>query len=280
VKARTLLLMCGLSLAGAVAADPLDGPRHNSDRWIFGPPSEGYDLQHKAPHTVPNAAIVPLPRPRPPLPQAMRAIEVATPTPATPEPPAVAVPQPTPSVTTGPQSASTPPPASAALDAIGQRAAETPTSAAIAPAKDTDGAAMPPVSVRDAVGGRIQIEAHDASVGQVLAALQDSHLIRLRAWDPPSGTITGTYTGTLPQVLSRILDGHDYFLRVTASGTELYAVSASGHTDAALRSGISSSTDAAAAPAPGFSLSPANPASQTQVRVTPSPAAKVRKRAQ
>jgi hypothetical protein len=140
-------------------------------------------------------------------------------------------------------------------------------------------AAMPPVSVRDAGGGRVQIEARDASVAQVLAALQASGLIRLSGSDQLSRTVSGTYTGTLPQVLSRILDGQSYFLRVTASGTELHAVdasrdtnaasrSASGDADAALRSGVAGNVEAAPAPAPAaaFALSTANPVSKARAR--------------
>jgi hypothetical protein len=138
------------------------------------------------------------------------------------------------------------------------------------PIKDNGGAAMPPVSVSDAGVGRVRIEAHEASLDQVLAALQDSHLIQLSAADPLSGTgtVTGTYTGTLPQVLSRILDGRNYFLRVTASGTELHAVSASSGT-----------VEPAAASAPGFSLSPPRAASEVPTGVAPNPAAKARARA-
>jgi len=136
-----------------------------------------------------------------------------------------------------------------------------------------------PVSVRDAGGGRVRIEAHDASVGQVLAALQESGLIRFSASDQLSRTVSGTYTGTLPQVLSRILDGTSYFLRVTASGTELHAVDASRGSDAPSRSAsgdsnatspgvIASNVEAAPAPVPAaaFALSTANPVSKARAR--------------
>jgi hypothetical protein len=164
--------------------------------------------------------------------------------------------------------------------------AETPTRA-VEPVGDNGDAAMPPVSVSDAGGGRVRIEAHDASLVQVLAALQDSRLIEFNAADALSGIITGTYIGTLPQVLTRILNGHDYFLRVTASGTELHAVKASGDSKAGSRNGVSSNIDAEVAPAPApepaLSLLPPSPVPREQVRVaprvTPSPAAKARARA-
>jgi hypothetical protein len=161
----------------------------------------------------------------------------------------------------------------------------------------------PPVSVRDAGGGSVQIEAHDASVGQVLAALQESGLIRLSAGlqvasDQLSRTVSGTYTGTLPQVLSRILEGHNYFLRVTASGTEFHAVDASRDSKAALRSGpgdtnaasrngsndhnaalpsgAGSNVEAAPAPSPAFALSPPNPVSKARARARAQQSAKTR----
>jgi hypothetical protein len=279
--------MCGLSLAGAAAADPIGAPRHNPDGWIFGPPDEGYDVLRGVAHTARDTAVVPLPRPRPYVLETMGAIQFDALNPVTPAPPTAPMPQPTPLAAPG--NASTPQPASAPLSATEQGAAddadrqggtaETPKRAAVEPLKDNGGATMPPVSVSDAGGGRVKIEAHEASLGQVLTALQDSHLIHLSASDPLSGTVTGTYTGTLPQVLSRILDGRNYFLRVTASGTELHALNVSSDTDAALQSRVSSNVDAAAAPAPTFSLSPPRPASEAPKRVTLSPAAKARARA-
>jgi hypothetical protein len=192
VKARTLLLMCGLSLAGAPAAERIP-PLHGPDGWPVSPPDKGHDLRRRVP--------------------------------------------------------------------------------------------MPPVSVRDAGDGRIQIEAHDASVGQVLAALQESGLIRLSASDQLSRTVSGSYTGTLPQVLSRILDGYNYFLRVTASGTELHALNPSSDANAALRSGssdnnaalpsgVGSNVEAATAPAAAFSLSRPNPVSQARARARAQQAAR------
>ena len=106
------------------------------------------------------------------------------------------------------------------------------------------------VSVSDSGSGRVQVEVHDASLGQVLAALHESHFIEFSASDPLSRTVTGTYTGTLSHVLSRLLEGYNYFLHVTASGTELHVVNvASTDTKAALQHEISSNADAAAAPA-------------------------------
>ena len=85
-------------------------------------------------------------------------------------------------------------------------------------------AAMPAaaeVRVTDAGGGRLVVEAHDATVQQVLDAIGQSRVIQLKASDALSRQVTGTYTGTLPRVLSRILDGYDHVIRSTKFGIEL-----------------------------------------------------------
>ena len=292
MKARTLLLMCGLSLAGASAAQPIP-PLH--DAWPFSLLEKGDDLRRSVPHKAQAAPAIPLPRPRPDVLEKTGAIRGDALNPVAAVPPAAPMLQATPSAAPEPQNASTPQPGSALLGATGkgvageahrQTMAETLKWPAVEPVKDDGGAAMRPVSVRDAGGGRIQIEAHDASVGQVLAALQASGLIRLSASDQLSRTVSGTYTGTLPQVLSRILEGHTYFLRVTASGTEFHAVDMTNDANAALRSGTGdtdatvrsrsndnnaalpsaagSNVEAVTAPTPAFALSPANPVSKAR----------------
>ena len=306
MKARTLLLMCGLSLAGASVAPPIP-PLHGLDAWPFGPPEKGPDLRRGVPHKAQVAPVIPLPRPRPDVLENTGAIRSDALNPVTAVPPAAPMLQAIPSAAPGPQNASTPQPGSALLGATGkgvagethrQTTAATPKRAAVEPVKDDGGAAMPPVSVRDAGDGRIQIEAHDASIGQVLAALQASGLMRLSASDQLSRTVSGTYTGTLPQVLSRILEGSTYFLRVTASGTEFHAVDMTNDADAALRSGTpdthaalpsrsndnnaalqngaGSNVAAVTAPTPAFSLSPANPVSKARALARAQRSAKMR----
>ena len=114
-----------------------------------------------------------------------------------------------------------------------------------------------------------------------------------------SRTVSGTYTGTLPQVISHILDGYSYFLRVTTSGTELHAVdtsrdakaallggagtnaasrSGSNESNAAMPSSVANKVEPAAAPVPvpAFTLSSANPVSQARARLRAQQAAKRR----
>jgi hypothetical protein len=77
------------------------------------------------------------------------------------------------------------------------------------------------VRVTDAGDGRLAIEAHDATVQQVLDALGTSRPIRYKASEALSRHVTGTYSGTLPRVLSRILDGYDHVIRSTSSGIQV-----------------------------------------------------------
>lgn len=77
------------------------------------------------------------------------------------------------------------------------------------------------VRVSDAGDGRLTIEAHDATVRQVLDALGATRPLRLRTSDALARPVTGTYTGSLPRVLSRILDGYDHVVHATAAGIEL-----------------------------------------------------------
>jgi hypothetical protein len=77
------------------------------------------------------------------------------------------------------------------------------------------------VRVVDGVGGTLVVEAHDASIRQVLEALSTSHTIRFRASEALSRVVNGTYTGTLSHVLSRILDGYDHVILSTPAGLRL-----------------------------------------------------------
>jgi hypothetical protein len=86
------------------------------------------------------------------------------------------------------------------------------------------GSAAAEVRVTDAGAGRLVIEAHDATVRQVLDALSASQAIRVRSSDALSRAVTGTYSGTLPRVLSRILDGYDHVIQSTSSGLRLDVV--------------------------------------------------------
>ena len=81
------------------------------------------------------------------------------------------------------------------------------------------------VRVTETGGGGLTVEAHDATVQQILDALGQSRTIRFQASEALSQHITGTYSGGLPRVLSRILDGYDHVIRSTSSGLQIDFVS-------------------------------------------------------
>ena len=87
------------------------------------------------------------------------------------------------------------------------------------------------VRVADTGGGRLVVEAHDATVQQILEALGETRPIRFQASsDALARHVTGTYAGTLPRVLSRILDGYDHVIRSTRSGIQVDVVGAAQST--------------------------------------------------
>ncbi|HEY4921780.1 MAG TPA: hypothetical protein VII40_16880 [Xanthobacteraceae bacterium] len=77
------------------------------------------------------------------------------------------------------------------------------------------------VRISEATGDRLTIAAHDATVRQVLDALRAARPVQIRTSDALTRTVTGTYTGSLPRVLSRILDGYDHVIHTTSAGIEI-----------------------------------------------------------
>jgi hypothetical protein len=73
-------------------------------------------------------------------------------------------------------------------------------------------------------GGRLTVEAHDATVRQIIEALSASRPIKLHSTDALSRPVTGTYSGSLSRILARILDGYDHVVHATAAGVELDVV--------------------------------------------------------
>ena len=58
----------------------------------------------------------------------------------------------------------------------------------------------------------IRLEAHDAPVQEVLAALNASFGLRYRGVAGLDRRISGTYQGPLPRVVRRLLDGYDFIV--------------------------------------------------------------------
>src|SRR5262249_50763425 len=77
------------------------------------------------------------------------------------------------------------------------------------------------VRIDDAGGGQLVIEAQNATGQEILGALGPSRTHRFKASDALTRHVTGTYVGTLPRVLSRILDGYDHVIRTAGSGIQI-----------------------------------------------------------
>jgi hypothetical protein len=88
------------------------------------------------------------------------------------------------------------------------------------------GPAAAEVHVSDAGGGRLTVEAHDATLRQVIEALRAVRPLRLHTSDALARPVTGTYSGSLPRVLSHLLDGYDHVIHQTAAGIDLDVFSA------------------------------------------------------
>jgi hypothetical protein len=109
--------------------------------------------------------------------------------------------------------------------------------------------------------GAVRIEARQASIDEVLRALQTSFKLRYSASGAIGGLISGTYSGSLPSVIARILDGHNYVMHGSADDLQVLL----------LTTGTSAMKPAAlAAPAqPGSAASGSGPVKECQYNGIP-----------
>jgi hypothetical protein len=82
------------------------------------------------------------------------------------------------------------------------------------------------VRVTEGEGDRLVVEAHDATIQEILDALATSRPIRFQPSEALSRHVTGTYAGTVPRVLSRLLEGYNHVIRSGPSGIQLDIVRA------------------------------------------------------
>src|SRR5215468_281494 len=71
----------------------------------------------------------------------------------------------------------------------------------------------------------VQIEAHDASIEDVMAALGASFGLQYRGTATLDRRITGSYRGTLQHVIRRVLDGYDFIVKTNVDDVEVTVVS-------------------------------------------------------
>jgi hypothetical protein len=71
----------------------------------------------------------------------------------------------------------------------------------------------------------VRVEARDASVAEILAALGERFALRYRG-TPGSGGITATFEGSLRQVVARVLTGYNYVIAARRDGLEVIVLTA------------------------------------------------------
>src|SRR5215813_9409598 len=101
----------------------------------------------------------------------------------------------------------------------------------------------------------VQIEAHDASIEDVMAALGASFGLQYRGTATLDRRITGSYRGTLQYVIRRVLDGYDFIMKTNLDDIEVTVVS-----------GKAGEARAAAAVAPGPTSGIAPPPAPTRAQ--------------
>jgi hypothetical protein len=70
----------------------------------------------------------------------------------------------------------------------------------------------------------IRVEAHKATVAQVLAALKQQHDLSVRG-AAASRIVNGTFEGSLHYVLERVLDGYDYVIEHNGRALDVLVLS-------------------------------------------------------
>jgi hypothetical protein len=67
----------------------------------------------------------------------------------------------------------------------------------------------------------VRLEVQDASVDEALAALGTRFSLKYHSTAPLDRRINGTYEGTLERVISRVLEGYDFILRINPGTIEI-----------------------------------------------------------
>ena len=67
----------------------------------------------------------------------------------------------------------------------------------------------------------MQVEARNAPVEEVMAALGTSFGLRYRSSVSTGRRITGTYEGSLQRVVTRLLDGYNFVMKTSPGGVEV-----------------------------------------------------------
>ena len=74
----------------------------------------------------------------------------------------------------------------------------------------------------------VRVEATNSNVAEVLASLESAFHLRVNTSVILDGSVGGTFTGSLTEVVSRLLEGHNYFMRRQAGEIEVTVVGIKG----------------------------------------------------
>lgn len=84
--------------------------------------------------------------------------------------------------------------------------------------------------ITESEGDTLTIETRDATMRDVLDALDKARKLQFNSADPLSRSVTGTYSGSLRRVLLRLLPGYNVVMQVSPAGTKLTVVGLSSAT--------------------------------------------------
>ncbi|QPF89263.1 hypothetical protein [Bradyrhizobium commune] len=74
--------------------------------------------------------------------------------------------------------------------------------------------------------GDVRVEAHNATIDEILAALSERFALRYRI-SAGSDSVTATFEGPLRRVVAHVLDGYNYFIETRSDGLEVVVLGAS-----------------------------------------------------
>lgn len=78
----------------------------------------------------------------------------------------------------------------------------------------------------------IRVEVREASLEEVLAALEAKFNLRCRAKVPLGRAVNGVFSGSLSRVIARLLDGYDHVVKRGPDGIEVTILGVSPRTSA------------------------------------------------
>jgi hypothetical protein len=85
---------------------------------------------------------------------------------------------------------------------------------------------------------RFVLQAHDATMPEILDAVRSAFALDVTLKGASARKFTGTYSGSVRQVLARLLRGEDYVLRSAADGMGVILLGASAADGTAVRSAV------------------------------------------